>query len=76
MIAREIDQLDDKNSIYNGLTEDMQNDILNTEIIHDIIESFTDLKLEEDGLMKLGNVYTKKEKVEGALTYIDMPIYA
>lgn len=75
MIAREIDQLDDKNSIFNGLTDDLQNDILNTEIVHEIIESFTDLKLEEDGLMKLGNVYAKKEKVEGTLSYIDMPSY-
>ena len=75
MIVRELAQLNDKTNIYAGLTEDLQNDILKTEVVHDIVKSFTELKLEEDGLMKLGNVYAKKQKENGTLSYIDMPSY-
>lgn len=75
MIVREIDRLSNKISIYDGLTEDLQHDVLDTEVVHDVIESFTDLKVEKDGLMKLGDIYAKKEKVKGKLSYIDMPTY-
>lgn len=60
---------------YNGTTtmEMHSYDLIDTEIANGIMNSFTDIELEDDGLVKLWNTYFTKNKVDGKMRYVDMP---
>lgn len=76
LVAREIAAIKRIDILTNDNYGETENEVVfNTNKIHDVISSFTNLETEDDGLMELSSIYTNKEKVNGKLKYTYKPNY-
>ena len=76
LVAREIAAIKSMNILTNDNYGETENEaVFNTNKIHDVISSFTNLEREDDGLMKLAGVYSDKNIVNGKLKYTYRPNY-
>lgn len=76
MVARQIAELKNIEILtgdkYNDMSYSINPTVVNPEKMNNIMKSFTDIKLDKDGLVKC-DVYYRKEKIKNSYKYVSTP---